>query len=98
MMIQLPLGVRLAFLFAGWRPWRSIAIHPAIAHDHPAHAVLRTYGGLTVGGVGLTIRFGPFLEDQDLIEGWERLLKTRLIGIATLGQADVALLMDSQGR
>ena len=47
-MVELPESIRPLFLAAGWQPGRRVAVSPAVPTDHPAAAILATFGGLTV--------------------------------------------------
>ncbi len=75
---------------AGFHPTRDVPVNPDVPRSHPAYRLLLRFGGLRVG-VGLD---GEMLEEirNDIaflhtepygqIKEWERILRTRLVGVA----------------
>ena len=97
---------------AGWHANRRVALpegFQAYAGDgHPAEGILASLGGLHVGSTGGGIECAK--SDLDFkwvrdwawldhdIEDWNRLLHTRLVGIAEVHHAHGALCVASDGR
>ncbi|OYP36578.1 SUKH-3 domain-containing protein [Rhodopirellula sp. MGV] len=78
------------FHLAGFKHDRSVPVASSVPFDHPAHDLLARFGGLHIGvgednemlgGVRNDVAFEPTGRYGE-IDQWERLLKTRLVGVA----------------
>ncbi|HWU73440.1 MAG TPA: SUKH-3 domain-containing protein [Sphingomonas sp.] len=90
---------------AGWIPDRTVVVPDGVPFAHPAHAILRSFSGLTVGktGDGLecatdNVAFGHIAEKGTRVLAWEVALATQLIGIATIHNEHGELFIDATGR
>jgi hypothetical protein len=104
-MTEVPASVRPMFVAAGWHPGRKAALSPTMQVDHPAAAVLAEFGGLLVGQTGVgeecarsDVSFRQLPPDDLILDVWEKLLCTQLVGIADVHHGHVELYMDSSGR
>jgi hypothetical protein len=94
---------------SGWFPGRRIDAPPDIPSAHPAYAILREFGGLSVGTVGPGINCGASdiafrandpveNSDDELILSWQTLLSTPFVCIAEFHHAHGLLGVDGRGR
>lgn len=105
-MIELPESVRPRFLAAGWFPARRLAVSTAVPADHPAAAILASFGGLTVtperkaGEECATndLAFQELFPDESITEVWAGLLGTWLIGVAEIHHGHGELYVAADGR
>ena len=90
--VNLDISARASSYFqrVGFSPTRSVPVHPAVPRDHRAFELLACLGGLRIGinendemleEIRNDITF-EYTEPDGEIEKWERLLRTRLVGIA----------------
>ncbi len=85
-----PIQFIAAFEAAGWNSARRIAVHDAVPSNHPAHELLACFGGLHVFPESNTgVECGTSDVDFQFVEHrwydigeWEKLLETRLCGVA----------------
>ena len=104
-MIDIPDSVRPLFVAAGWHPGRRMAPAPGVSVDHPAATILAEFDGLRVGKMGAgeecatsDLAFQQLPREDPVIDTWESLLSTRLVGIAEFHRAYGELHIDSVGR
>ena len=90
----------------GFKPTRNVPVHPAVPRDHPAYELLACLGGLRVGvndndelleEIRNDIAF-EYTEPYAEIEEWERLLRTRLVGVAETHHRHGLLLLGDDER
>jgi SUKH-3 immunity protein len=78
------------FLRAGFDINRQVEVHGSVPATHPAHELLKSLGGLRIGVGADETMLEEVRNDIDFmyadryghIDEWERLLGTRLVGIA----------------
>jgi hypothetical protein len=105
-MVQVPDSVRARFVAAGWYPERRVAVSTAVPADHPAAAILATFGGLTVTpGCKIgeecasdDLAFGELFPDESITDVWAGLLGTRLVGVADMHHGHGELYIAADGR
>jgi hypothetical protein len=104
-MIKLPISVRPLFVAAGWHPGRTIARAPGVSLDHPAAAILTEFGGLLVGQSGAgeecarsDVAFKHLHPNEFVLDVWEKLLVTELVGIADVHHCHAELYVDRSVR
>lgn len=106
MSIEIPESVHPLFQAAGWPRAAAQSIPSFVPDNHPAAAILRVFGGLTVGqcGAGEECASGDIilggnddLQDDDTLLEWQGILATTLILIGETHHSHGALLMDMTG-
>jgi hypothetical protein len=105
MHLNLPESVIVLFRAAGW-PLSKAGSEPSVPAEHPAVVVLSELSGLTVGDCGAGIECARSdiaferddrLEQDEVIQQWAYLMKTRLVCIGGVHNFHAVLLMDSSG-
>jgi len=103
--IEPPETVRQSFIDAGWRPGRSVDVPAAVPAGHPARDVLAAFGGLVIlerepeeGWPVIEEFVFGILQTTRYIRVWERLLRSRLVGVARVHSDHAELYMDVTGR
>lgn len=107
-MTLVPEDLLMYFSLAGWQPERSVALPKSviaqIPDGHPAGPILSEFSGITVGNCGpgeecatSDVAF-QFVEPADEAAVWSNLLRTVLVGIATVHHNHADLFVDSFGR
>jgi hypothetical protein len=105
-MVEVPESVRPRFIAAGWHCGRRVAVTAAVPADHPAHAILAAFGGLTVtpdreAGEECApddLAFRELWPDESITEVWAGLLGTRLVGVADMHHGHGELYVAADGR
>ena len=102
--VELPDSVRKIFSDSGWQVGRRVNVPESVPNQHPAHAVLAEFGGLTVGQNGAgkecakhALAFGHVEPDRAVLR-WADLLGTELIGVADIEDGHGELYVDASGR
>ena len=81
------------FELAGFKLPREVAVHPDVPCDHPAFSLLQRFGGIHIGAdsekevleeLRNDIAFEYVSAYGGIIDPWEKLLNTRLIGVAEI--------------
>ncbi|MCE9637841.1 MAG: SUKH-3 domain-containing protein [Planctomycetes bacterium] len=100
-----PTRVRAMFERAGWAPGRRVAVSDEVPRGHPAHAILASFSGLSVGECGpgeecarSDMVFRDLLEDASTVRTWETVLKTRLVSVASVHRGHGEMYVASDGQ
>jgi hypothetical protein len=104
--LDIPANVRPMLAAVGWHSGRHIDVDARVPQFHPAHGILKEFGGLHIGRCGPGIEcatsdleFG-FCEEADREVGsiWSELLMSKLIAVAEVHHRHGWLLVDETGR
>lgn len=106
--VNFDISVRAISYFdrVGVKPTCRVSVHAAVPRDHPAYELLVCFGGLRVGvdendemleEIRNDIAF-EYTEPYGEIEEWERLLRTRLFGIAETHHRNGLLFLSDDER
>lgn len=101
--LQFSARARPYFELAGFQLPRNVAVHPAVPCDHPAYSLLARLGGIHIGlgpdnEILDEIRNDVVFEYYRYVGEWERLLDTKLIGVAETHQRHGLLVVAEDER
>lgn len=103
--MEIPSSVRRVLVEAGWHPGRHIDVDARVWQSHPAHRILKEFGGLHIGRCGQGIECATsdlevgFCEpDQEVGPVWSELLGSQLVAVAEVHHRHGWLLVDEAGR
>jgi hypothetical protein len=105
-MVDIPVSIKSQFIAAGWYPGRKVNVSSAVPIEHPAAAILATFGGLTVtpdceSGEECApndLAFQELWPDQSITKVWAGILGTSLVGVAEVHYGHGQLYVASDGR
>jgi SUKH-3 immunity protein len=103
-MTFLPTSIGDVFVSAGWRPGRKVAVSAEVPVNHCAYALLSEFGGLKVGQAGSGAECATagiefrFVESDEVVDSWARLLDTCLVGVGEAQSGYVDLFVDTAGQ